>query len=414
MPVFRFKLSSLPSLVAAAALVTALCGPAHAGVAPAGPGPIATIALGEPPGPVRLVSRLILGTDHLGKVPEAQAIAVLDEAVRLGITAFDTAPIYADDIERRLGRWLQARQRPDLTVITKGGFPWDRGPGTYDSRLRGDPAQIAANVGEELLGSRASYATPITVYLMHRDDADFRGFARVERPQTPALTIFQALSTPSLAQHYLMLGVSNWSTARVAEARQAARAQPGVVPPVCNSPYFSLFEMGAKTLHSGGAQVTHAEMLRRDFQPGVRLMTYSPLGGFSIVRPGWDAARARALALKTGRDRYWGNVYDALFHEANAARYARGIAFTERFNRDHDTAYTLDQLLNAYVMAHPRTDFVVIGPRTVEQLRRTVEAQALASQLTPGDLEFLYSGAKPTSGQARRQPAQATRSGTRR
>jgi aryl-alcohol dehydrogenase-like predicted oxidoreductase len=79
---------------------------------------MAAIALGVPPGPVRMLSRLILGTDHLGKVPEAQTIAVRDEAVRLGSTAFDTAPIYANDIERRLGRWLQARQRPDLAVIT--------------------------------------------------------------------------------------------------------------------------------------------------------------------------------------------------------------------------------------------------------------------------------------------------------
>ena len=53
-------------------------------------------------------------------------------------------------------------------------------------------------------------------------------------------------------------------------------------------------------------------------------------------------------------------------------------------------------MLNAYVMAHPRADFVVIGPRTVEQLRRTVQALALAKDLRRGDLDYLYDGAVPS------------------
>lgn len=388
----RRGLSWLPRLLALQLVVLLGAGPATASPQAPAPPAMPYLEVGSEPGGVRKMSRLILGTDHLGKVPNEQTLAVLNEAVRLGINAFDTSPIYTDDIEARLGAWLKTQPRRDLYVITKGGFPRDLGPGTYDSRLKGERAQIAANVLEEARGSRARYDRPITVYLMHRDDADFRDYERVPRPQTPAEVILEALSEPVLRENYQMIGLSNWATPRVDEAQRAAGARPELLGPVCNSPYFSLFEMGAVTIHSGGVQVKHADMMRRDFQPGIKLMTYSPLGGFSIVRPGWAAAKARALALKNANDRYWGHVHDALFHDANAQRYARAVSFTKAFNTRHRTHYTLDQVLNAYVLAHPRTDFLIIGPRTVADLRRTVASQALAERLTPADLAYLHAG----------------------
>lgn len=350
------------------------------------------VEVGEHAGASRKLSRLILGTDHLGNLPNEQTLAVLNEAVRLGINAFDTAPIYTDDIELRLGAWLKAQHRDDLYVITKGGFPRDLGPGTYESRLKGDRDRIVANIREEVSGSRARYDRPITIYLMHRDDADFKDYERVRRPQTPVRTILEALSMPLLKQHYLMVGVSNWQTARVNESQRVAKEHPELMRPVCNSPYFSLLEMGKVTIHSGGVQVTHADMMRPDFQPGVKLMTYSPLGGFSIVRRGWEAAKQDALERKNRKDRYWGHVYDALFYPANARRYERAIALTRRLNDARHAHYTVDQILNAYVLAHPRADFLVIGPRSVEQLRRTVESLEVARLLTPADLEYLYAG----------------------
>ncbi len=351
---------------------------------------IPRMAVGERPGAVKMLSRLIMGTDHLGKMPNEQTVEVLNEAVRLGINTFDTAPIYSENIEARLGEWLRTQRRQELYVITKGGFPRDLGPGTYDSRLKGDRDRIAGSVLEEVRGSRARYDRPITIYLMHRDDADFLNYDRVNRPQTPVTTILEALSLPILRQNYLMVGMSNWETHRVEESQRAAAKNPGLARPVCHSPYFSLFEMGAVTIHSGGVQVKHADMMKRNFQRGVKLMTYSALGGFSIVRPGWDAAKQAALELKNNGDRYWGHVYDAIFHEANARRYRRALAFTEQFNRKHRTTYTLDQILNAYILAHPRTDFLIIGPRTVDQLRRSVQALEVARLLTPEDLDYLY------------------------
>lgn len=365
------------------------------------PPPMTYRDLCQAPGICKRISRLILGTDHLGKLPQAQTEAVLNEAVKLGINTFDTAPIYTDDIEIRLGRWLksqsQIKNSPRLYVISKGGFPRDLGPGTYQSRLKGSASEITTQVLEELNHSKSSYSDPIDIYLMHRDDADFLNYQRVKRPQTPVETILQALSDPRLTSQFDFLGLSNWETERVHQAREVAQSHPEWIAPVCNSPYFSLLEMGTTTIHSGGVQVKHSEMMSTQFQQGIALMPYSPLGGFSIFSGGWEKARKRALALKNKHDRYWSRVYDALFHEANAQRYARAEAFTRRFNQTHNTDYSLDQMVNAYALAHPRSDYLIIGPRSVSQLRRTVAALHLAKQLTAADLDYLYAGIGPST-----------------
>ena len=49
-------------------------------------------------------------------------------------------------------------------------------------------------------------------------------------------------------------------------------------------------------------------------------------------------------------------------------------------------------MANAWALAHPRLDFLIIGPRSKLQLERTVQALDLAHELTPQDLEYLYSG----------------------
>jgi len=345
----------------------------------------------ESPAHCLKLSRLVLGTDHLGSMDNSKTIEVLEEAVKLGINTFDTSPIYGAGIEERLGAWLRTQPRGlRLFTISKGGFPRDLGPGTYSSRLKGTKEEIARNVLEELTTSYEQLNHNITIYLMHRDDADFRDYARVDRPQTPVRTILEALASPELRSKYRMLGVSNWETPRVEEALAEAARDPGLPLPVLNSPYFSLLEMSSTTTHSGGVQVKHFEMTDPDFQKGIKIMTYSPLGGFSIVRKGWKSARREALKLKNGGDRYWGHAYAAIFHEANEKRFGRALEFTKKFNAANGTHYTADQVLNAYVLAHERTDLLAIGPRDVGQLRQTVEALGLSKKLTQADLDFLY------------------------
>jgi aryl-alcohol dehydrogenase-like predicted oxidoreductase len=110
-------------------------------------------------------SRLVMGTDHLGELGEndsldtqkALALEMLDLAVEYGINAFDTAPIYVGGIERTLGGWMKDKRAADshidLYTITKGGFPFDEGPGNYKSRLKETKENIITNISGELAHS---------------------------------------------------------------------------------------------------------------------------------------------------------------------------------------------------------------------------------------------------------------------
>ncbi len=395
-------------------------------------------------------SRLVMGTDHLIQdnwqrngekaINEAELHEILDEAVRLGINFFDTSPIYVGGVEYRLGKWLKARQNtepnnPDkqLYTLSKGGFPYDLYytkkllPGTYSktftnlleyfnltrrehrphsetpllnvpagsyaSRLYGSPRQIKRRLAEELGHTEKNLGQAADVYLMHRDDHDFIGFQTVPRSQTPVQTIMSVLSASEFENNFHMIGWSNWQTPRVTESLALAKKHNTLKTPVINSPYFSLFEMSRRTIHAGGVQVTHKNMMNPDFQKGIHIMPYSPLGGFSILdkrEPAWENARAAARAAYEAQDPYWKNVYLAIFTPENEARYHRAVDFTRRFNAKHSTQYTLDQMLNAYVLAHPQVKLLAIGPRNVDQLRRTVESLKLAKMLTPEDLNYLY------------------------
>ena len=392
----------------------------------------------------KCISRLVMGTDHLGnfweqsgfpeygnKTPFFQlkdsAKKMLDHAVDKGINLFDTAPIYVGGIEVTLGAWLQARQANDknlkLYTLTKGGFPFDKGPGTYHSRLHGNSKQIVTNVAEELRWSYPNLHGQIDFYLMHRDDIEFVNHVNrtyvdgngKTRVQTPVQTILGALSDTtvhgdiphlsgrSIRSHYTWIGVSNWTTQRVNAALQASANNSSLLPPMINSPYFSLFEMSSKqTIHSGGIQVTHDQMMNAKFQKGILIMPYSPLGGFPIIDKGtkassgkdaWVNARNVAKSLDNNHDRYWGNVYEAVFTKENEERFYRVHKISQTF-RLNNKQYTIDQWLNAYVLAHPRTDLLAVGPLTKQHIDRTSDSFELARALSkrPDILHWLYRG----------------------
>lgn len=383
-----------------------------------------------------------------------QVYAVLDEAARQGINLFDTSPIYVGGVEYALGEWRASRAarianggfydkagvNPDrkLYALSKGGFPFDlfwlkklpagchskelinelktRGhlapeavdwrtrdwplervpPGTYASHLYCEKKLMIDRISGELKHTRENLHGEIDVYLMHRDDGDAIAFEAVRREQTPVTRILEAVSAPEIARQFKAMGWSNWRTPRVEESLRLAESDRRFVRPLINSPYFSLFEMSETTIHALGVQVVHSEMMDPGFQKGMKIMPYSPLGGFSILdkpAPSWENAKKSAYAKYRAGDPYWKNVYPAIFTRENKARWHRAVRFLARFNEKNRTAYSIDQLLNAYVLAHPRTDMLAVGPITVAQVRRTVEALKLAKRLSPEDLDYLHGGA---------------------
>lgn len=111
----------------------------------------------------------------------------------------------------------------ELHVITKGGFPYDNGPGTYESRLKGTPSEMAGAIQEEIDGSfERLNKRKILIYLMHRDDGSFKNYERTREPQTPVGDIQRSLKTCSICGKFKMFGVSNWRPHRVNKAKENA------------------------------------------------------------------------------------------------------------------------------------------------------------------------------------------------
>lgn len=413
-------------------------------------------------GHVRKLSRLIMGTDHLVQAnwvqqgqpepSEAQVFAVLDEALKRGINVIDTSPIYVGGVEHLVGKWIESRNdllksddfyidknlNPDrkIYVISKGGFPFDLfysktleggahskelidelkkqdilqdgktgqplqnvPPGSYASRLYGSSALIRQRVSEEIAHTLANLKNVELIYLMHRDDFDSLNFAVIDREQTPVSEIMKALTCMECSGKFVMLGWSNWTNDRVNESLRLSQSDPHLVRPIFNSPYFSLFEMGKQSIHARGIQVTHEDMMDPNFQKGILMNSYSPLGGFSILdkaNPSWENAKADAKKKYEAGDAYWKNVYHAIFTRENEIRYQLAQTYTQKYNQAHKTNYTLDQMLNAYALAHVRTDFLTVGPISIEQVRRTIDSLPLSQQLKSADLNLLYT-VTPTS-----------------
>jgi aryl-alcohol dehydrogenase-like predicted oxidoreductase len=231
---------------------------------------------------------------------------------------------------------------------------------------------------------------------MHRDDGDYMEFKEVSREKTRVRSIMTALSDRELSSKYSLIGWSNWESDRVNESIQLGSSnESGLIRPSFSSSYFSLFEMSSRSIHAGGVQVTHQEMMDSNFQKGIMQNPYSPLGGFSILdkpEPRWENAKQAAKAKFEAGDAYWQNVYASIFTNHNEARFKRVEEFTRRFNSEHQTDFSIDQMINAYALAHRRTDFLTVGPVNIEQLRRTVGALKLSRMLTEENLEYLYSG----------------------
>ncbi len=168
------------------------------------------------------ISRLVQGTSiafiHTRNLE--QSFALFDAVFAQGCTAFDTAHQYGNgEVERTLGRWLQARgNREQVFILTKGAHH-------SQDRRRVTPYDITA----DLMDSLARLQTDsIDLYLLHRDD-----------PSVPVGPILETLNEHHAAGRIRAFGGSNWTVERIVAANEYARAH-GLAPFAASSPSLSL------------------------------------------------------------------------------------------------------------------------------------------------------------------------------
>lgn len=166
-------------------------------------------------------SRVGLGCNNFGGRIDLDATrAVVDAALDVGVTFFDTAEIYGNDggSERFLGEILEGR-RDRVVLATKFGWAQDHG--------FGDEAYVRNAIDGSLKRLRTDH---VDLYYLHKPD-----------PETPIAETLGGLDELVAAGKVRAIGCSNFSAAQLAEADRVAREQ-GTVRFTVLQNHYSLLE----------------------------------------------------------------------------------------------------------------------------------------------------------------------------
>jgi aryl-alcohol dehydrogenase-like predicted oxidoreductase len=293
------------------------------------------------------VSTLALGTMTFGaESDEGVSHAQLDAFVEAGGTLIDTADVYTHGAsEEIIGRWL-ARQPADVrgqvVLATKGRFPMGEGPN--DAGLSRRHLGHALDASLQRLGVES-----VDLYQLHAFD-----------PHTPLEETLRFLDDAVTAGKISYVGLSNYTGWQVQKVVDLAESR-GLARPVTLQPQYNLL-----------VREIEWEIVPACESTGLGLLPWSPLGGgwltgkyakdarpTGATRLGEDPERGvEAYDRRSVHQRTW-DVIDAV--ESIAAQ--RGV--------------TMSQVALAWLADRPLVSSVILGARTVEQLRENLAAAGL-------------------------------------
>jgi aryl-alcohol dehydrogenase-like predicted oxidoreductase len=293
-----------------------------------------------------VVSTQCLGTMTFGaEADEDTSGAILTAFVEAGGTFVDTADVYSKGVsEEIIGRWLAAHpsEAEQLVIATKGRFPMGDGPN--DLGLSRRHLRHALDASLRRLG-----VDHIDLYQMHAWDA-----------VTPIEETLRFLDDAVGAGKIGYYGFSNYLGWQVTKAAMTA-ARHGWAAPVSLQPQYNLLVR----------DIEH-EVVPACLDAGMGLLPWSPLAG------GWLTGKYRRDVTPEGESRLgddptrgmeaWGprNAQDRTWDVIDAVREVAD-----------DAGVSPAQVALAWVGAQPAVTSVILGARTVEQLKDNLAAADL-------------------------------------
>lgn len=282
-----------------------------------------------------LVSRLCLGTMNFGPhTSEEDSYRIMDRALELGINFFDTANVYGwvkgeGITEQIIGRWWSqgGGRREKVVIATKlyGAM------GDWPNESRLSALHIKRACEDSLRRLKTDY---IDLYQMHHIDRE-----------CPWEEIWQAMEQLYREGKILYVGSSNFAGWHIAQAQELAKQRH----------FMGL--VSEQSLYNLNARMIELEVIPACLHYGVGVIPWSPLAGGLLggilkgVQEGRRASERVQQQLEIHRD-----------------RIARYEALCETLGEEPA------HVALAWLLHQPAVTAPIIGPRTVEQLDRSMRA----------------------------------------
>ena len=311
------------------------------------------------------VSAIGMGTMIFHPDTQVRDVSLLDAFVAEGGTYVDTAEVYGAVEEHGysemvIGDWLADRpgMREKIILASKGLIPGYCAP-IHPGGARIDPESIHKAISGSLERLKTDY---LDIWMFHRDDVTH-----------PVDTLVDALDEEVKSGRIRAYGASNWSTNRIQQAIDYARAQ-GKAEMMSSSPNFSLAV--ANEPFWPDTVVTGAEDKRWFAQNNFLLVAWSALGrGF--------------FAKADPTDRRDADLVRVFYSDSNFERKRRAKQFGAHMRM------SMFEVALAYVISQ---DFPVValnGAETPEQVVSSARAGELQLSATERDWLDLSSDIRP-------------------
>jgi aryl-alcohol dehydrogenase (NADP+) len=309
-----------------------------------------------------VVTEQALGTMTFGaEADEGTSHSILNAFIEAGGNFIDTADVYSTGAsESIIGRWLSTHptERDQVVIATKGRFPMGAGPNDLGLSRR----HLSRALDESLtrLGIEQ-----IDLYQMHAWDA-----------LTPIDETLRFLNDAVTAGKIGYYGFSNYLGWQLTKAVHVARHN-GWAAPVTLQPQYNLLVR----------DIEH-EVVPAALDAGIGLLPWSPLAG------GWLSGKYARDVAPTGATRLGENPQRGMEAWQKRNGNPRTWAVIDALQQVADAhGASLSQVALAWLGSRPAVTSVILGARTVEQLKDNLGAVDL--KLTDDERQALTDASAP-------------------
>ncbi len=312
--------------------------------------------------PIVCFGAFAIGGGQWGEQDEDEALRAIRLALDLGMNAFDTAPVYGlGRSEELLGRALRGF-RDRAVILTKVGLRWDD-PRPGQSRMLPGPdgrlVRIRRNARPESVRSevhdslRRLGVEHIDLVQVHAPD-----------PETPIAETMGALADLRREGKLREIGISNYDV----EGIEAARLALAPIPLASDQPGYNLLQ-----------REIEKDILPYAIRHRIGILVHTPL-------------EQGLLTGRVGPERTFSDVQSRnrrpSFQPENRARVNALLnEVVLPIARAH--AASIGQIILAWTAAQPGVTSLLVGARSIEQVRENAGAAAI--DLSAADIETISS-----------------------